>query len=120
MRLGARKTVLKPLASGSMSVTQKLYGGADEILERHRHRYEVNPDMITSIEAAGLEFVGRDESGMRMEVFELPRSVHPYYIGTQYHPEYLSRPLSPSSPFLGLILAASGQLEERLARCIST
>ncbi|CAM9824173.1 unnamed protein product [Chrysoparadoxa australica] len=110
MRLGARPTIIRPLASGAVSTTQKLYKNATEVVERHRHRYEVNPANVEAIEAAGLEFVGRDESGVRMEVAELPAEVHPYYVGTQYHPEFLSRPMDPSPPFLGLVLAASGQL----------
>ncbi|CBJ33951.1 CTP synthase [Ectocarpus siliculosus] len=73
--------------------------------------YEVNPEKIDEIEAGGLEFVGRDESGLRMEIAEIPRSKHPYYVGTQYHPEFLSRPLEPSPPFLGLLLASSGQMD---------
>jgi len=83
-------------------------------LERHRHRYEVNPEKVPEIEAAGLHFVGRDETGQRMEISELPREQHPYYVGTQYHPEYQSHPLKPSPPFFGLVLAASGQLDEWL------
>jgi len=72
-------------------------------------RYEVNPAMVSDLEQAGLYFIGRDDSGQRMEIAELPRSVHPFYLGVQYHPEFKSRPLAPSPPFLGLLLAASGQ-----------
>ena len=102
-----------------MSTTQLLYGGAEQVSERHRHRYEVNPDKVDAIHKAGLLLVGRDETGERMEVAELPRSEHPFYVGCQFHPEFLSRPLSPSPPFHGLILAATGKLngflEEKLA-----
>ncbi|CAN0386890.1 unnamed protein product [Ascophyllum nodosum] len=111
MRLGQRKTILRRFSTGEVSISARVYGGVDEVLERHRHRYEVNPEKIAAIEAGGLEFVGRDESGLRMEIAEIPRSRHPYYVGTQYHPEFLSRPLEPSPPFLGLILAASGQMD---------
>ncbi|CAM9552224.1 unnamed protein product [Choristocarpus tenellus] len=118
MRLGQRKTVLKGFNSVGNGVnglrdclTSWLYGKADEVHERHRHRYEVNPAKIKDIEDGGMEFVGRDETGERMEVAELPRSVHPFYVGTQYHPEFMSRPLEPSPPFLGLLLAACGQLD---------
>ena len=76
--------------------------------ERHRHRYEVNPTLVKEFEDAGMKFVGRDESNERMEIMEL--SGHPYYVAVQYHPEYLSRPLNPSPPFLGLILASIGKL----------
>jgi CTP synthase (UTP-ammonia lyase) len=72
-------------------------------------RLQVNPKNIAELEKAGLEFVGRDETGDRMEIVELAKAVHPYYVGTQYHPEFKSRPFKPSPPFYGLLLAASGQ-----------
>ena len=65
-------------------------------------------DLIHSIESEGLVFVGKDESGQRCEIFEL--NDHPYYVGVQFHPEFKSRPGRPSPPFLGLLKAASGQL----------
>ena len=74
--------------------------------------WQVNPELVPQIEKAGLNFTGQDETGQRMEITELPE--HPFYIGVQYHPEYKSRPGRPSPPFMGLILAASGQLEEYL------
>lgn len=80
------------------------------IYERHRHRYEVNPKYVDQLERAGLHFVGRDESGKRMEVLELKD--HPYFVGVQFHPEYLSRVLRPSKPFLGLVAASAGILPE--------
>ena len=104
MRLGKRRTVLQPGC-----LTAQLYGDT-EVDERHRHRYEVNIDKVPELEAKGLKFVGRDTTGERMEVIELDD--HPFYVGTQYHPEFLSRPGRASPPFLGLMLAASGQLEE--------
>lgn len=86
--------------------------GLKSVFERHRHRYEVNPQIVPKLERKGLLFVGRDESGERMEILELDRKFgHPYFVGTQFHPEYLSRPLKPSPPFLGLILAAAGKLD---------
>ncbi|MDR3102146.1 MAG: CTP synthase (glutamine hydrolyzing) [Methanocalculaceae archaeon] len=72
-----------------------------EIVERHRHRYEVNPKYIDEIESKGLWFVGR--SGRRMEALELPD--HPYFVATQFHPEFRSRPTSPSAPFIGFVQA---------------
>ena len=66
--------------------------------ERHRHRYEVNPALIDSFEEAGLRFVGKDESGQRMEVIELPS--HPFFVASQFHPEFKSRPFKPSPLFL--------------------
>ena len=77
-----------------------------EIHERPRHRYEVNPELIESIEEKGLVYVGKDETGERCEIMEL--SDHPYFVVTQYHPEFKSRPNRPSPPFLGLLKAASG------------
>ncbi|KAL5136503.1 CTP synthase [Glycine soja] len=85
------------------------YGNSEYVDERHRHRYEVNPDVIETLEEAGLKFVGKDESGKRMEILELPS--HPFYVGAQFHPEFKSRPARPSALFLGLILAATGKLE---------
>lgn len=69
------------------------------IEERHRHRYEVNPEYVERLQSAGLRFVGKDETKQRMEVAII--DTHPYYVAVQFHPEYLSRPLSPSPPFLG-------------------
>ena len=86
----------------------------DQVEERHRHRYEVNPDLIDEFESAGMKFVGRDtDTGRRMEIMELEG--HPYFVAVQYHPEYLARPLRPSPPFLGLILAAIDKLSTFLA-----
>jgi CTP synthase len=110
MRLGARTTTFThPLPGGKTPITQLLYG-SKSIVERHRHRYEVNPEYVDEIHASGLALVGRDDN--RMEVAELP--THPYYVGCQFHPEFMSRPLSPSPPFLGLVLAACGKLPEYL------
>ena len=113
MRLGARDTVVHVPANGDeASLASLLYATAagGRLSERHRHRYEVNPALVPALEAAGLNLTGRDESGERMEIAELPRSVHPFYMGVQYHPEFKSRPLAPSPPFYGLLLAATGQL----------
>lgn len=114
MRLGSRVTKFThpTFDDGSTSITKQLYGNKDMIYERHRHRYEVNPDYVDQIHEGGLKLVGRDETGERMEVAELPG--HPYYVGAQYHPEFKSRPLAPSPPFHGLVLAAIGKLDEFL------
>uniref|UniRef100_A0A0E0JLV8 CTP synthase n=1 Tax=Oryza punctata TaxID=4537 RepID=A0A0E0JLV8_ORYPU len=108
MRLGSRRTYFHATACKSA----KLYDNARFIDERHRHRYEVNPEMVPEFEKAGLSFVGKDESGRRMEIIELPS--HKFFIGAQFHPEFKSRPGKPSPLFLGLIAAASGQLETLL------
>ena len=98
MRLGAHRIILK---EGSQA--HHLYGTL-EISERHRHRYEVNPDFIADIEKKGLLFTGHSEDGRRMEVAELPG--HPYFMGSQFHPELKSRPNKPSKLHLGLVKAA--------------
>lgn len=100
MRLGVRKTVVH----ANHSVAKWLYG-TSRVYERHRHRYEVNPDVVKALEnEGGLRFVGMDESGKRMEILELEN--HPFFFGTQFHPEFLSRPGRPSPPFVGLVMAA--------------
>lgn len=72
----------------------------------------MNPQYVAQLEEAGLKFVGTDEEQERMEIVELEN--HPYYVGVQYHPEYLSRPLKPSAPFMGLILASVDKLKSYL------
>lgn len=197
MRLGLRPSVFSS-GSESWSKIRRLYGGGDVCWERHRHRYEINPDLVTKLEsgsgsgssvasataamaeaslsshggptsprlggypgsddAAGitsrsfrrasssasafstlapsdaastthgsessdnvdpstsLRFVGKSTSGARMQILELQD--HPYFVGMQAHPEFASRPLNPSPPFLGLVAAACGMdvLGEQLAR----
>ena len=103
MRLGSKPT---PFLVDDCKI-RRLYGDVDYVDERHRHRYEVNPDLIDRIESSGLKYVGKDETGKRCEIMELEG--HPYYVGTQYHPEFKSRPGRPSPPFLGLLKAACGQ-----------
>lgn len=107
MRLGKRTTIFK-----GDSIIRKLYGNVETVDERHRHRYEVNPEYVDQLEAKGLKFVGHDSEKKRMEIMELEN--HPYYVATQYHPEYLSRPLKPSPPFVGLILASVNKLQAYL------
>ena len=111
MRLGKRKTVFKIQVN---SISRQLYGNVDFIEERHRHRYEVNPSLTQHFEERGLRFVGQDVDGERMEIIELED--HPFYIGVQFHPEFLSRPLAPSPIYLGFILAACDKLKNYLAR----
>jgi len=115
MRLGKRMTMFH-----GESTSKQLYGNVSFVDERHRHRYEVNPQYVEQIEAAGLRFVGRDDTGTRMEVLELPPLVHPYFVATQYHPEYISRPLKPSPPYLGLVLAAAGKLQTYFNNAMSS
>jgi len=102
MRSGARVChITKP------SLAFQLYQ-SEEIIERHRHRYEVNPSYIQQLQDSGLVFTGKDQKGERMEIIELPKSKHPFFFGCQFHPEFISRPHKPSPPFVGLAKAASG------------
>ncbi|PVU87664.1 hypothetical protein BB559_001712 [Furculomyces boomerangus] len=113
MRLGSRPSKFIDSHYSRNSKMFKLYNSEEIIYERHRHRYEVNPERVEILEKNGLKFVARDaETGNRMEILELDD--HPFFVGTQYHPEFLTRPLKPSPPYLGLVLAASGQLDEYL------
>nr|CAD7572110.1 unnamed protein product [Timema californicum] len=111
MRLGKRNTVF---AANTPSILRQLYSKKDSVAERHRHRYEVNPRYVPDLEAAGMKFVGHDEDKVRMEMMELDG--HPFYVAVQFHPEYLSRPLKPSPPFLGFILASCNKLQSYLHR----
>ena len=157
MRLGARRTVLETVDC----ISAKLYQAEQYVNERHRHRYEVNPTLVPDLEAKGLKFVGKDETGQRMEIVELQvrrrgrggrevgvgggdrggwgrpaprparlssprthplslthqshRQGHPYFVAAQFHPEFKSRPNKPSPLFLGLVLAASGKLDNWLS-----
>lgn len=176
MRLGLRPSVFSQ-DSKSWSKIRALYGGGDNCWERHRHRYEINPEMVAQLEgssvngasgssskspvignypgspdmgfpivprtfarhastastlapseaytatseesqvpATSLHFVGKSTSGARMQILELRD--HPYFVGMQAHPEFASRPLNPSPPFLGLVAAACGMdvLDEQLQR----
>ena len=100
MRLGLYKASLTP-----GSIVAGVYG-ATEISERHRHRYEVNNKYRDQIASAGLNFSGIFKDRDLVEFVELPREVHPYYVGTQAHPELRSRPTRPHPLFVGLIAAA--------------
>ncbi len=105
MRLGAQDVVIRP---GTLA--HFLFGRAT-IRERFRHRYEVEPSRIDSLEAAGMIFSGRHPAHPIMQIVELPRSgppgvAHPYFIGAQFHPELTSRPLVPQPMFMGLIAAS--------------
>jgi CTP synthase len=102
MRLGAQRVVLTP---GSMIAT--IYG-KNEVWERHRHRYEINPTYFDRFRHAGLAITGLSVDG-RVEVFEAPG--HPFFLGVQYHPEFLSRPENPHPLFLSLVRAAIARQE---------
>ncbi|MBU6427207.1 CTP synthase [Patescibacteria group bacterium] len=83
------------------------------IKERHRHRYEVNPKYIERLEKGGLVFSGCSPDGRLMEIAELPREVHPFFLGTQFHPEFLARPLQPHPLFTAFVKAAKVRLGGR-------
>jgi len=100
MRLGLYPAVL---AEGSL--VRELYG-TDTVQERHRHRYEVNNSYRDILEQAGLVCSGLSPDGLLVEFVELPRSVHPFFVATQAHPEFLSRPTRPHPLFSGLVEAA--------------
>ncbi len=101
MRLGAYPA---NLALGSIAAGA--YGGT-KISERHRHRYEVNPEYIERLTAKGIVFSGRSPNGKLMEIMELPRRIHPFFVGTQFHPELKSRPLAPHPLFIAFLRAAA-------------
>jgi len=101
MRLGAHVTEIE---AGTLA--HELYDSSS-CTERHRHRYEVNPEYIDDLEDAGVVFSGT--SGNRMEILERPD--HPYFLGTQYHPEFRSRPTRASPPFVGFVQAVVEQAD---------
>lgn len=101
MRLGAYPANLK-----KGTIAAKAYG-VSKISERHRHRYEVNPEYIEKLEKGGLVFSGVSPDRRLMEIVELPRTKHPFFLGTQFHPELKSRPLNPHSIFLEFMKACS-------------
>ena len=100
MRLGVYPCYLKKGTLARAAYKKEL------VEERHRHRYEINPAYIKQLEAAGLVFSGTSPDGILMEIAELPRNVHPFMLGTQFHPEFHARPLSPHPLFTEFIRAA--------------
>jgi CTP synthase len=83
--------------------------GKHLVSERHRHRYEVNNEFVPRLEEKGLVFSGWSPEENLVEFIELPRSVHPFFVATQAHPEYKSRPLSPHPIFVEFLGAAVAQ-----------
>ena len=100
MRLGAYPAVIKP-----KTLAHQAYG-TNKISERHRHRFEVNPEYIDKLTAAGMIFSGISPDGKLCEIVELPKSVHPFFLATQFHPEFKARPLAPHPLFTAFIQAA--------------
>ena len=99
MRLGEYKAKIKKGTHAYQAYE------SDTIIERHRHRYEVNPKFVSEIEDKGLVFSGISPDGALMEIAELPKSVHPFFLGVQFHPEFLARPLAPHPLFNAFIKA---------------
>ncbi|MGB8840218.1 MAG: CTP synthase [Aliidongia sp.] len=102
MRLGAYEAILAP-----DSRVSGIYGGATQIFERHRHRYEVNIEYKNRLERAGLRFSGMSPDGILPEIVEIPN--HPWFIGVQFHPELKSKPFEPHPLFTSFIRAALDQ-----------
>jgi CTP synthase len=101
MRLGAWPCKLTP-----GSLVSEVYGGEAEISERHRHRYEFNPEYRPVLEKEGLVFSGVSPDGKFVELIELPRETHPWFVAGQFHPEYKSKPLSAHPLFASFVKAA--------------
>ncbi|MDY6914238.1 MAG: CTP synthase [Planctomycetota bacterium] len=100
MRLGGQDVEVGP---GTLAA--ELFDGAGRIRQRFRHRFEVTPDYIKTLEQNGMVFSGRHPKQPIMQILELPRDVHPYFIAAQFHPELTSRPLRPQPMFAGLVKA---------------
>jgi len=109
MRLG-----LYPAKLAEGSLARRLYGKA-EVSERHRHRYEVNNAYRETLEKVGMVFSGTSPDGRLVEYAELPPEIHPFFIGTQAHPEFRSRPTRPHPLFRGLVTAALAYAQSREA-----
>ncbi|HID71619.1 MAG TPA: CTP synthase (glutamine hydrolyzing) [Thermoplasmata archaeon] len=105
MRLGAQEVLIK---EGSLA--HRIYGKT-VIYERHRHRYEVNPKLIDLLESKDLKFTGRTRDGLRMEILEIP--THRYFIASQFHPEFKSRPNAPAPMFYHLVKNALKYKKEK-------
>ncbi|MBP9856003.1 MAG: CTP synthase [Candidatus Pacebacteria bacterium] len=103
MRLGAYPAVLK-----KGTIAYSAYG-TGKISERHRHRYEVNPEYIKLLTEAGLTFSGTSPDTRLMEIAELPKEIHPFFLGTQFHPEFKSTPLNPHPLFREFVKAAKNR-----------
>ncbi|MDB5357695.1 MAG: pyrG [Phycisphaerales bacterium] len=108
MRLGGKDIDLK---RGSLA--SRLFNNAARIRLRFRHRYEVDPKYIRALEEAGMVFSGKAPGHPIMQVLELPQDVHPYFLGTQAHPELTSRPLRPQPMFLGFVEAAIANADQK-------
>jgi CTP synthase len=91
---------------GKGTLAREIYNRAEEISERHRHRYEFNPEFRETLERAGLVISGESPDGKFVEIAELPREAHPWFLGCQFHPEYKSKPLQAHPLFASFVRAA--------------
>jgi len=107
MRLGSYPTILK-----EKTIARSVYGKR-RISERHRHRYEVNPEYIQKLKSGGLIFSGTSPDRKLMEILELPKETHPFFMATQFHPEFQAHPLNPHPLFTAFIKASIKREEER-------
>jgi len=107
MRLGIYPAYLKKGTMARAAYKKEL------VEERHRHRYEINPQYVKRLEEAGLVFSGTSPDHVLMEIAELPRSVHPFMLGTQFHPELQARPLAPHPLFTAFLSAAVARKKRR-------
>jgi CTP synthase len=101
MRLGGKTIEIKP---GTLA--SRLFDNQPNTRLRFRHRYEVDPRYVPALEEHGMIFSGKAPGYPIMQILELPQEMHPYFIGTQAHPELTSRPLRPQPLFMGLVKAA--------------
>ena len=108
MRLGGKDVDIKP-----NTMAARLYDNAAKVRLRFRHRYEVDPRYIATLEKFGMIFSGKAPNYPIMQILELPTSMHPFFLGTQAHPELTSRPLRPSPMFMGLVQAAMVFAEQK-------
>jgi CTP synthase len=109
MRLGAQVCSLE-----ADSLTAKLYG-SNQIIERHRHRFEVNSRLVEPFASKGLRIVGRSEDSQLIEMVEIPE--HPWFVGCQFHPEFTSNPREGHPLFIGFVRAA---LEHQQAKHLTS
>ncbi|VWU48680.1 cytidine triphosphate synthetase [Hepatocystis sp. ex Piliocolobus tephrosceles] len=108
MRLGLKQSKIVD----KESLTYKAYDEAAHIFERHRHRFEINPQYVPLLEAVGLSFVAKDVDSVRMEICEIKKL--DFFVGVQFHPEFTSRPFKANPIFLAFILSSKRKLKEHL------
>ena len=107
MRLGKYEAKILP-----KTLARKAYG-VDSVLERHRHRYEVNPEYVERLKKAGLVFSAVSPNGVLMEIAELPQSQHPFFLATQFHPEFQSSLIAPHPLFVAFLKASKARREKK-------